>query len=633
MNKYLLLTGLLLLAFLPLRAQLSPQSISIPMRDGKNLAAHLYLPNTTDTFPVILVQTPYNKNLYQFFGLPLGIGTDIANSNYAIVILDWRCFFGSAAACVAAPKRGEDGYDAVEWIADQAWCNGKVGTWGLSALGNVQFWTAEEQPPHLVCAVPEVAAPWETYHKYYPGGSIIVEHLQMLETLFGNFDLVVDNPYYNLVWQFAENTSMNPEQIEVPMLLVAGWFDHNTLWDLVLIDTLASSSPASVKDQHKILVGPWIHGGLGATDQGDLSFPEAQHANDELALEFFDYHIRGIDNGWEERQRYTYFQMGEGEWKQSEVWPPAGINWLPWFLHDSGEILPNVPSPGAGPYLEFSYDPEDPSPTIGGKTLHSDLLQGPYDQSDEVESRSDALVYTMPVLTEDLYIQGKIRVKLFVSSDRPDTDFALRLTEVYPDGSSILLGEAIQRMRFREGYTANDEVFMTPGEVYPIDLEFEDLAITFQEGNRLRLIVSSSNYPRYNRNMNTGGEMHPGGNYDTLVNPLIASNRVYSSSQYPSMLELPIGQQTSADNERTAKAPFLLYPNPVGPELTIEGPEFCQVELFDLHGRLVRSYELRTEKETFDLSGLAEGVYVVRVYSCLNQNSQNFRIFRIKSPR
>ena len=161
---------LLLLFLFPVLAfgQLNPEEIDIPMRDGKTLSGHLYRPNTSDAFPVILIQTPYNKNLYSLAGLPLGVGMDLENSPYAYVIVDWRCFYGSLSACVLNVNRGEDGYDTVEWIADQDWSNGKIGTWGPSALGNVQFETAREHPPHLVCAMPEVPSPTTTYKEYLP---------------------------------------------------------------------------------------------------------------------------------------------------------------------------------------------------------------------------------------------------------------------------------------------------------------------------------------------------------------------------------------------------------------------------------------------------------------------------------
>jgi predicted acyl esterase len=611
---------LFLLIFLPfpLFAQLNPEPINIPMRDGQELAADLYLPNQTDSFPVILIQTPYNKNFYKFVGLPLGIGYGLDDSPYAFVILDWRCFWGSIGACTLNPNRGEDGYDAVEWIAEQSWSDGKVGTWGPSALGGVQFSTAYEQPPHLVCAVPEVAAPWETYHKYYPGGSIKVEQMETLQFLFGDFSLVINNPYYNLLWQIAEGSTMKPESVEVPMLLVAGWFDHNTEWDMILIDTLANASPTAVKDQHKILIGPWVHGGtgqaaVGTEQQGELSFPEAAGWNHLLETEFFDYHLRGIANGWDERERYIYFQMGDNIWEESEVWPPEEVQYHTLFLFKNGEILPYQSDVGLDK-SSFFYDPEDPSPTIGGKTLNDDLLQGPYDQSAEVESRPDVLLFSTPVLEDPLEVQGKIKTRLYVSSDRPDTDFTLRLTDVYLDGRSILLGESILRMRFREGFTEDDESFLTPNEVYPITLEFDDLAHTFLPDHQLRLIVSSSNYPRYNRNMNTGGEMYPNDNIDTLVNPNIAENTLYFNPVWPSAIELPLANPiSSVVHVKEKELELDVFPNPSSSHFTLKGEGIKDIQVFDRAGREITKFSLQKGERSFIISDLEPGYYLFRI--------------------
>jgi predicted acyl esterase len=617
-------TRFLVLIFLlaggSLFGQLDPEVISIPMRDGEELAAHLYRPNDTDAFPVILIQTPYNKAGFQLIGLPLGVDYDISSSDYAFVVVDWRCFFGSLPACTLNPNRGEDGYDAVEWIAAQPWSNGKIGTWGPSALGGVQFSTAYEQPPHLICAVPEVAAPWETYHKYYPGGSIKVEQLETLQTLFGNYDLVINNPYYNLLWQIAENTTMRPEDVGIPMLLVAGWFDHNTEWDMVMIDTLASASPLEVRDQHKILIGPWVHGGVGPASvgteqQGELSFPEATNGNDLLAKEFFDFYLRDIGNDWTSRDRYIYFQMGENTWEETDVWPPEGGTTQTFYLRENGFISTDMST--SDEQLSFTYDPEDPSPTIGGKTLNPDLLQGPFDQGPEVESRNDVLIFSTPILTEALPVQGKVKAQLFVSSDRIDTDVVLRLTEVYPDGRSILIGESIQRLRFREGYTMSDEAFMTPGEVYPVTLSFEDFANTFQVGNQLRLIVSSSNYPRYNRNMNTGGEMYPNGEIDVLVNPLVAENTLYLSAAFPSNIELPIAGISSNLSEKDLFSGINMAPNPVRDHLLISANGYSWDGGFIVDMKGIKRLELSAGRDALDLNveDLPPGMYSLQLFT------------------
>jgi uncharacterized protein len=614
--KKLLLLATIIFSTLTGSAQLNPEPIQIPMRDGKNLSAHLYRPNQQDSFPVILIQTPYNKNGF-LPGLPLGVGQNIAASDYGFVVMDWRCFYGSLLACTANPDRGEDGYDAVEWMAEQPWCNGNVGTWGPSALGNVQFQTAREQPPHLVCAVPMVASPQTHYQQYFPGGAARTEYLETLGILFGNtFGPIINNPHYNFIWQVAENSTMYPDEIVTPMLLIGGWFDHNTRDNLLLFDTLRALSPAGEK--HRLLMGPWTHGGtglsyVGSAQQGELSFPQAAGWHNDIANQFFAYYMLGENNGWENSPFVQYFQMGDDEWLSGEVFPPENLETQTYYLLEDQSLHPVLPF-AQEVQMSFTYDPTDPSPTIGGKTLNLDLLQGPYDQSDEVESRNDVLVFTTAVLEEDLVVKGSPVAYLFAASDQKDTGFALRLTDVYPDGRSILLGETILRMRFRNGYTTGDTAFMQPGEVYPITLTFDQLAQTFKAGHRVRLDISSSNYPRYNRNMNTGGEMYPNGNLDTLVNPLVAANTVFMQNNYPSRLELPVVPVEVATREPGWAGAVRQFPNPAGEQVFLENlPAPATLWLADASGKNVRQIAATSSSATLGLSGLAPGVYFLTI--------------------
>ncbi|TAK37396.1 MAG: CocE/NonD family hydrolase [Saprospiraceae bacterium] len=611
-------------------AQLNPEPLLIPMRDGENLSAHLYRPNQQDSFPVILIQTPYNKNAFQL-GLPLGVGQNIAASDYAFVVMDWRCFYASLPACTANPKHGEDGYDAVEWIAGQPWCNGKVGTWGPSALGNVQFQTAREQPPHLVCAVPMVASPQTHYQQYYPGGAARPEYLETLGILFGNtFGPVINNPHYNLFWQIAESSTMYPGEIVTPMLLIGGWFDLNTRDNLLLFDTLRSLSPAGEK--HRLLMGPWTHGGtgpsfIGSVQQGELSFPEAAGWQNVIANQFFAWHLLGDNNGWEASPFVQYFQMGDNEWLSGDVFPPENLETQTYYLLEDQSLHPVLPFAGEV-QLNYNYDPTDPSPTIGGKTLNAGLLQGPYDQTGEVESRSDILVFTTAVLAEDLVVKGTPVAHIFVASSRKDTDFALRLTDVYPDGRSILLGETIQRMRFRDGYTTGDTAFMEPGEVYPVTLTFDPLAQTFKAGHRVRLDISSSNYPRYNRDMNTGGEMYPNGNLDTLVNPLVAANAIFMQNNYPSRLELPVVPEAVASQEPVWAGAVRLFPNPAGEQVFLENlPAPATLWLANASGKKLRHFTMTTNQATLGHSGLAPGAYFLTIEDANGQKVTRKIIF------
>ncbi|RMG72500.1 MAG: CocE/NonD family hydrolase, partial [Bacteroidetes bacterium] len=348
-----------------LRAQifLTPQVDSIPMRDGAVLAADVYRPVGTLARPTILIQTPYNRLAFRF-GLPLGIGLALDSIPYNLVILDWRGFYGSIGALAPGANRGEDGYDAVEWIATQPWSDGQVATWGPSALGQIQFLTAREQPPHLVCICPVVAEPWYFYEEYYPGGVYRTEYIEQLDGLgFGLSGILQANPIYNLFWAFAEQETWYPGEINVPTFMIGGWYDHNIEPSLRFFDALQFDSPPPVQDAHRLLVGPWAHGGFGVArpggvNQGELSFPAAAGWNDSLARAFFDHYLLDSANGWDASPPITYFLPGENSWQETDFWPPVRPL-ARWYLQGDGSLAPTLPTTPDS--LSWLSDPHDPS--------------------------------------------------------------------------------------------------------------------------------------------------------------------------------------------------------------------------------------------------------------------------------
>lgn len=619
---FLLILSFAAFAVSPLQAQLNPVVDSIPMSDGRKLAADIYIPSGMSNGPVILVQTPYNRQLYKFAGLPLGIGTNLSKSNYIFVITDWRGFYGSRnAQYVGSPDRGKDGYSTVEWIAGKSWCNGKVGTWGPSALGKVQYQTAKTNPPHLVCINPSVAAPQFLYQEYFPNGALRTEYVQQLDQLgFGLSTMLMAHPYKDFTWSFTESANNYPDSIKVPCFMIGGWYDHNVELMMDFYKSIKEQSNTSVKDQHKILMGPWIHGGHGSARvgndmQGQLSYPNAKDRNDSLALSFFDFYLRGISNNWTSNAPYMYYQMGENAWKTSNVWPPSGVANTTMYLHSDGSIQSQITG-NSTDSMVFSYNPSDPSPTIGGCTLRNDLDQGPYDQATLVESRQDILIFSTPVLTKNLVLKGKVRVQLKVGSDRPDTDFDIRLTDVYPDGRSMLVNDAVFRMRFRNGFALSNVAMMSKGSVYDCIIELPNTCLTFLAGHRLRIDISSSNYPKYNRNMNNGNNMYPGNSMDSLLNPLVAKNIVYLNSVNPSSIVLPLvdnGSSVSGIYEDVIQ----LYPNPASQvfqyHITTETSGSLLIELLDAMGRSVYINENAEATGSIDVSMLNDGCYVLKV--------------------
>jgi uncharacterized protein len=595
---------------------------SIPMQDNKKLPADVYLPIGWTSGPVILIQTPYNRQFYRFTGLPLGISSNINASNYAIVIVDWRGFWGgSQAQYSGAPDHGEDGYSTVEWISAQSWSDGNIGTWGPSALGNVQYQTAKKQPPHLKCICPLVAGPQTLYQEYYPNGCLRTEYLDQLDGLgFGTSVFVLPFPYYSFAWSaIAEPPSYYPDSIAVPTFMIGGWYDHNTEKMIDFFNGIRTQSPANVQNQHRLLMGPWVHGGhgaatVGSSTQGQLSYPNAAGWSDSLALVFFDYHLRNISNGWNTTNYIQYYRMGQNAWQNSSVWPPVGFSPVTLYFQSNStlDILQPVSSTGS---FTYAYDPNNPSPTVGGPTLRTDQFQGPYDQSDSVEVRNDVLKFTTAPLQQDMILTGNAVVHLEFASDRYDTDFCVRLCDVYPTGESMLVNDAVYRARFLNGFAPADTAALVPGQHYSVDIELPNTAIAFLAGHRIRVDVSSSNYPRFNRNMNTNGPMYPGLSTDTLVNPVVATNAIYTNSIYSSYITLPAtAWPNGIANETQPEILWNAFPNPAKEQVIISNPlggDF-QIKLTDLTGRFVLQQKCTGENGILDLQGLAKGIYLIQ---------------------
>ena len=529
------LAGILLLASLSLAAadpSLTWTALSIPTRDGKTLAADLYYADTApQSKPVILIQTPYNKNYYRT-GDPSGLGGKKfpTDAHYNYVVVDWRGFFGSTGADVPGYDRGLDGFDCVEWIAAQPWCDGKVGTWGSSALGVIQYLTARRHPPHLACITPQVKDFQTLYENYYYGGDYRKEHVESLERLgFFSASAILAHPTLDAAWRTAAANSAMAADIGVPALVVGGWYDHFPTDVLRSFEDLRTGSAPAVRGQHRLILGPWLHTGVGESQQGVLEYPDATDLY-STEIRFWDYTLRGVPNGWDQEPVVTYYQMGENAWRTAPSW--AGIPRIEksLYLQPGGGLSEALPPGGSLPD-SFLYDPDDPTPALGGSRFDPfdpSVLTGPQDLSQAIETRPDVRVYTTPVLEQDLRVNGALRVELFVSSNRTDTDFCVRLTDVYPDGRSLIMTQGIRRMRFRN--SPSTEEFMTPGQIYPVTVDLQDLALTFLSGHKLRVDVCSADYPHFDKNRNDGGPMYTvGPSYSAL-------NAVYHDAIRPSRI-------------------------------------------------------------------------------------------------
>ncbi len=631
---------ILMLFFLLTEAVLSQYTeIHIPTRiknpDKKYLKADFYTWDSTFPKPVIFVQTPYNRILYRYFRLhQLSAGSlnfffDTLNYNY--VIMDWRGFYGNKEQDSAQWDRGLDGYDAVEWIASQKWCSGKVGTYGGSALGQIQFITAKHQPPHLVCAAPMIKDFKTDYNEFYYGGVLRREHTESREKLgFYPLSLITEHPVKDFFWDYLENLNSYADKFNVPMLMISGWFDHFPGAVLRAFNDIRTKSAKDVRGSHKITLGPWTHGKVDNPEQGILTYPGAGYIAIDMVKDFFDYYMLGAKNGYPLKPFVQYYQMGENTWKKAESWESAASATDTFYLRQEGLLSREKPAAGEDDEAAIFYDPRDPSPSVGGARFDpfdKTVPAGPQDIRETVESRDDALVFTTPVLDEELVLLGKLKVKFYFSSNRTDTDIAVRLCDVYPDGSSIILRQGIRRARFRESFTS--EKLMTPGEIYELEVEIDDMAQTFLTGHRLRIVVTSSNYPMFDINTNTGSEMYVPG--DTLT----AENTIHFSPEYPSFLYFPTVLQTSVCEELISdEADISIIPNPADAHIKVLLPdnfsEKGRIEIYNSTGNRMfeKKYSTAAGVLHLDTDMMRNGIYFLVISSGRRIMSEKFVILR-----
>lgn len=581
--------------------QMTPtlNDILIPMRDGKFLSADVYIPAGIDSSEVILIQTPYNKNSFEW-SLPLGVQQNLNGQPFIWVIVDWRGFYGSSAAIVAQPNRGEDAYDVCQWITEQTWHKDRIGTWGPSALGGVQYNLIRENHPAHTCAVPIVANPHQAYDSYFENGVLEAARLEQLDLLgYGLSPIVLANPYYSTTWQFAENTTWFPPDIKIPTLQIGGWYDHNIDKMVDFYEASRLTADVNVQDEQWLLVGPWVHGGSGAayvgsSVQGELTYPNAAFKSDSMAWDFFEYYLLDIANNWQATDKITYYQTGLNQWATSNATSIEETNYDELYLNYANEL---VSGSQAGTSTIIS-DPHDPSPTIGGACLHYSLDQGPYDQI-SLEGRNDVQTFSTGILTQDVSISGRVKVNVYVESDQPDCDISVRLVDVYPDNRNMLITDGIARMRFRNGYAQADEVFMTPGAVYEREFELPFTNYTWLAGHKIKIYVGGNNAIRYDVNLQNGSTMYAAG--DTNIANIV----IHHDVTYPSRISLPGNNSFLGIDEMNSHASNI-YPNPTNSTITIDGLDGVgEIIVKDVHGREIS----RSNSCVIDVSTYADGVY------------------------
>ncbi|HDR91451.1 MAG TPA: CocE/NonD family hydrolase [candidate division Zixibacteria bacterium] len=589
-------------------------STMVMMRDSVHLATQIYLPDfRPPPYPVVLQRTPYNRRendltivICDLFG-------------YAFVSQNVRGMRDSEGDPMVFLTDGwgelKDGYDCIDWVIEQPWCNGKVGMMGASAPGMTQYMAAGAMHPNLTMICPILAGPSMFHHVAYQGGvfrKVLVENWLYGISTPWLIDTVANHYYYDTLWAQVDLTTLY-DSVSVPTFHIAAWFDMYTDGQIEAFQRMNA-----VHGNNKLLIAPCGHGdAVGTLEQGDLVFPPNALVGEaeliSIARNWYDYWLFDSPTGIMDEPAVQYYLTGDcntedttlfNRWMFSDVWPSEGTEYVEYYLHKSGN-LDTLP-PATANADSFIYDPANPSPTIGGREfIGMDAIgYGPKDQAPLVESRSDVLIYSTPVLEEPMAVTGKIKLILYAESNRIDTDFAVRVTDVYPDGRSILMTDGILRARFRKGLDA--EIFLTPGVPDTFEIDAWSIGHVFNTGHLIRIVISSSNYPRFSKNPNTGA---PFVRDDPVT--LVAENVVHMSSEMPSHLLLPISPVIPAQIAEFEALPENIavhaYPNPFNSacRFTIENGQHAveRVEIYDVSGRIVERLDANGVAENLRLSG------------------------------
>jgi uncharacterized protein len=432
----------------------------------------------------------------------------------------------------------QDGYDTVEWLAKSAFTNGKVGTVGFSATGITQVLMAPSAPPSLKCQYIGVAAGSLFHHGIFVGGQVLKNQVEGWLGLYakdpGVHSFVFSQPFYNEFWESLDSLSV-ADRVQVPAVHYGGWFDTFIQGTLDAFVARQESGGAGARGKQKLLIGPWTHHWPATVRLGDFEVPKGGEAPpvDLSVNRWLDYYLKGIENGIDKTSEVIYYVMGPFDgspssgncWRQAEKWPVPAID-TPFYLTADHKLSEKTPADQTE--FPFTYDPHNPVPTIGGRNLF--LEAGPKDVR-KIEGRNDVLVFTTDPLTEDLEVTGRVTASLFFSSDQKDTDVVVRLTDVYPDGRSILIADSIYRTGVADLHRSNAK------GPYKVDLDLWSTSIVFAKGHSIRISVTSSNFPRFEKNPNVG---LIGANSGNIA---IAHNKVHVGGKWLSHLTLPLARR------------------------------------------------------------------------------------------
>ncbi len=545
--------------------------VKIPMRDGVQLSANIFLPKAEDKFPVILVRSPYGKGDEKH-----GEGLFYAPRGYVFVSQDCRGRGTSQGQWEPFANEAVDGRDTHQWILNQPWCNGSIGTTGGSYVGFTQWMPAPNAGEYLkavFCVVPLVDAygdasyiggamslslmmGWGGLMSFRPGDEITIlgwggdDWLKAYRKLpLREWDRAINrkvqylrdwvaHPHYDDYWA-GRGVRNQWQDITAPILAVGGWYDIFAKSVLDHINAVRATSRSQHARNHQhVLMGPWTHGISQNGKVGGLDFGKDSVINlRDIQTKWFDHWLKGKDTGVDKLPPLRIFVMGRNQWRDEQEWPLKRAQYTPYYFHSKssantlkGDGRLSTAKPGNEPFEKFVYDPNDPVPTLGGCNLMG-CPAGPHDQT-KAENRDDVLVFTSDEMKTNLEVTGPVKVILYAASSARDTDWTAKLVDVHPDGRPFNLCDGIIRARYRQ--SPENPTLIQPGKIYRYEIDLWVTSNVFLPGHKIRVEISSSNFPRFDRNPNTGD---PFGASAELIK---ATQTIYHDAEHPSHILLPV---------------------------------------------------------------------------------------------
>lgn len=556
------------------------RNVMVSMRDGVKLATDIYRIKGAKPAPALVARTPYGKNAPWFANWKKYL-----KAGYVLVCQDVRGRYASEGDFRPHFNETADGVDCFAWVAAQPWCDGTVGTCGGSYLGGTQWLPARENPTPLKAMIPEITFSDMYEGNTHPGGVKVLHDLRwaagivhdvvrrkrdagetvpqahelpdvatVLDALpVGGHPMIakyapfyrewLDHPESGAYWD-SISPSSGYRNITVPVLNISGWYDIFIWGTLQNYQGMKENGGSELaRKNQKLIIGPWVHASnySGKFPERDFG-ADADLDIDKIRLRWYDRWLKGIDNGIDKEDPVMIFVMGINKWRTEKDWPLPDTRYKEFYLHSDGRAntlngngtLSTSKQTTKEPADTYVYDPMSPVPSVGGQViLPGANTSGPRDQQ-EVEQREDVLVYSTPVLESPVEVTGNISLKLFVSSDAPDTDFSAKLVDVFPDGRAMILTNGILRARYRNGFDHKE--LMEKEHIYELDINLLATSNVFLPGHRICLEISSSNYPQFERNSNTGGHIAD----EEAEEYRKATNRIHHTAEYPSRLILPI---------------------------------------------------------------------------------------------